>query len=56
MSEEKRKLRHDILNCLAVLKANVDLLGMEKNSQQMAEDMSSAIEELEQKIPLMIEL
>lgn len=56
MSHDKKQLKHDTLNCLAIIKANLDILKTEKISEETVDDMSSAIEELEQKIPLIIGL
>lgn len=52
--DEKHQVKHDILNCLAILKGNVDMLSSEKNYKEMAADMTSAIEELEQKLPIIL--
>lgn len=52
--DEKHQIKHDILNCLAILKGNVDMLSSEKNYKEMSEDMLSAIEEIEQKLPIIM--
>ncbi len=54
MSDEKKQLKHDMLNCLAIIKANIDLIETEKGMEEITADMKSAVEELEQKIPIIL--
>ena len=50
MPSDKRQIKHDMLNDLSVLKANIDLLSTEKPTPEMIDDMVNAIEELERTI------
>jgi hypothetical protein len=54
MTGVNKELKHDILNCIAILKANAELLYDEKDTKTVAEDMLSSIQELELKIPQII--